>query len=724
MIVLWICFGAIFTLASAFGFGRLLLRGMPAPPEIALASGVALQSVFVFLIIQSGRAGWPAFLALGAVGIPLIFAGRTLPSKIALPAISRTGALVLALFAAYTVFYFVNALAPETWVDAYTYHLAMPADYLRLGGFPDRVRFYDMIPQGMEMLFTMAFAFGGASAARLVEFGLFLSGVPLIFRLGARLGLSRLASLLVAAFYFTAPIFALTGSSGYNDAALVVFTLAAFYLLLAWREDPSTRYVFAAGLAAGFCYAIKFPGIFTILAAACFLAAQAGWKRGARTLPVFAIGAAVCPLPWLLHTYAATGNPFAPLMNSLFPNPYFPVADERALSATMRSWNGIPAWRVPFELAFGGHLAGTYGPLLLLLPLGLLALRRRAARWCLAGAAILAIAWVFNTGARFLMPAAIVAMFAAAMPLPRAVLWAAIAVQAVTCWPQALDLWHPAYFRLYEFPWRAALRIEPEADYLRARVPEYSVAEMVERSTPPDAHIFSLPSVAAAYLTRDVLVRWHSAEGSRIFAAFQMAFIGNADWFFDWHAEWPAQPLRALRFRMPAAGPLNFDCSEVRLFNGADRIPSDARWALEAWPNVWDAPLAFDGLRTTRWSSGEPARPGMFLQVDFAGPQPLTAVTLLSHTPLQDAPLEIWGQTPEGAWRLLSRNPRAVRRPTEDLRLEATTVMRRAGFRYLLVNTDPRDSLGPLGSSLANDAAQWGLEPVAHARQAVLLRVW
>lgn len=719
MKLLPIFFGGVVPLAAAYGLGALPFTG--APPEIALACGAAIESVLVFLIVSAGTAGWPAFLALSAAGLAAaIFAAVTRGrerGKWAIP-YSRVGA---AIFAVYGIFYLVNALAPEVWADGYTYHLAMPAEILRLGGFPARVRFYDLIPQGMEMLFTVAYAFGGGSAARLVEFGLYTAGVPLILRLGRRLEMSGPASLLVAVFYFTAPVFGLTGSSSYNDAALVFFTLATFWLLLEWRDTGQVRWLFAAGLAAGFCYAIKFPGSLTVFAAAIFVLAAG--RRRIQALAVLGAGAAVCALPWIARAFMLTGNPFAPMMNGLFPNPYFSVGSERELAATMRSWNGIPAWRVPWELAFGGHMTGIFGPLIFLLPIGVLALRRRAGRWCLAAAAILTIAWILNTGARFFMPAATLAMFAAAMPLPRAAVWAAIAIQAVLCWPQALNLWCPAYVRLDEFPWRAALRMESEADYLRRRVPEYATAKMVERATPPDAHIFSLASVAEAYLDRDVLVRWHSSEAVRIFDALQMAFVGKNDWFFNWKGAWAPQPVRALRFRIPAANAMKLEFSEVRLENAGQILPRDSGWTLRAWPNIWGAPLAFDGLRTSMWSSEEPARPGMFLEVDLGKVETVSSVTLLSHTPLLDAPLEIFGLGADGRWRPLDLKPRAERRPTEDLRMDAITVMRRDGFGWLLVDTGPW-ALGPLSRALVDDAPEWGLRPVARTGHSVLLRVW
>ena len=60
-------------------------------------------------------------------------------------------------------------------------------------------------------------------------------------------------SLVVAAFYFCAPVIGLTGASSYNDAAGVFFLLAAVYLLLEERW-------FDAGFCAGFCCGCRAAG--------------------------------------------------------------------------------------------------------------------------------------------------------------------------------------------------------------------------------------------------------------------------------------------------------------------------------------------------------------------------------------------------------------------------------------------------------------------------------
>jgi len=308
-------------------------------------------------------------------------------------------------------------------------------------------------------------------------------------------------------------------------------------------------------------------------------------------------------------------------------------------------------------------------------------------------------------------------------PCPAPLAWAAIAIQAAVCLPPALDAWLPAYqFRLHEFPWRAALRIEPEDHYLANHIPEYGVAQMLERNTPPGARIFSLIPVANAYQTREVTVAWTSAEGDRMTDALRVAALFPDDWFFDWRASWPIQSLRALRFRMPAAYHGEWDIAEVQLFSDDVPIFTSPQWTLRAWPNRWEAPLAFDQLNVTHWRTWEPIRAGAYLEVDLDHPQRLSAAVLKSHTPIHHLILEFFGQDLAGKWRRLTKFSDAIRLAPQDMRLEAATALRRAGYRYLLVATR-FDGYAKLGKRIVDEAPQWGLEVVADAGPCVLLRV-
>ena len=715
MALLSTLFGAAFTLATAYSLGAILMRKHPAPPEILLAAGAAAESMLVFVLLLCHLAHWGAFAALGVMSI---VAGWRFRGKAASEPI-RIARAAWVIFGAYGVWYLVNALAPETIADGITYHLGLPNEYLRLGRFPDHITFFDVVPQGMEMLYTVAFAFGRHAAAKLVEFAFFLATIPLIFRVGRRLGASDLACLVAAVFYFCAPVAGITGSSSYNDAAGVFFMLAAFYLLL--LADP--RYLLPAGALAGFCYAIKLPGAVVVAGAVLFVAAQRRWKP----VLIVAAGAVLTMAPWVTRAAVLTGNPVAPLMNRLFPNPHFHIATDQELAADLRSLGDVAPLEVPWELAFGDHLTGTFGPLLLALPIGLFALRRREDRFrgrlLWAAALLLALPWLTNTGARFLMPAAVLASIALGVVLPRPAAWAAIALQAVLCWPHVLGAWETRYsFRLHEFPLAAAVGTESEADYCKRRFEEYNVARMVQRATPPDARILALLSVASAYLDREVAVTWQSAEADQLLDTLRLASLYSSSPAFDWKAVWPERVVRTLRFRMPAGYEGEWDISEVQLFSGEERLFNSPQWTIAGWPNRWEVPLAFDDNLATRWRTWETVRAGMYFDLELGNPQRLTAAILVTHTPAYRVPLEIYGLDMQGRWHLLSNTPEAIPRPPKDLRLEAGRAVRGAGFRYVLVPTG-KGGNAPIGNIMVGNEGEWGMERAGDAGRFYLLRV-
>jgi hypothetical protein len=706
--LLSILFGATLTLAAAYALGTSLTRR--AAPEIRLGLGAAVLNFLIFLLLLLHLAAWPAFLGLGLASLAVGFRGLRDSARQSQPPLWPP--ILALILLPYLAWYLVNAIAPETIADGITYHLGLPASYLRDGGFPDRITFFGMIPQGMEMLYTMAFAFGRHSAAKLIEFAFLAATLPLIFRMGRALGLSDVPCLLAAVLYFCAPVTGITGASSYNDAAGVFFLLAAIYVVVS-QSAPA----WVAGVLAGFCFAIKLPGILAPLVVILFAV------RNRKTIVWIAIGAAAVIAPWMIRNAVLTGNPLFPLMNTVFPNPYFHPATEADLARDLRSLGGVTPVQVPWELAFGDHLTGTFGPLLFALPLGLLALRRREGRLLWAAALLLALPWFTNTGARFLMPSVMLAALALGMSLPKPAAIAAIAIQAILCWPHVIDRWEKRYaFRLHEFPLAAALRIEPEPDYLRHHLNEYGVAKMIERGTPPDARILALVSVASAYIDRDIDVTWQSAQTDSLLDTLRLAGLYTGNVTFDWKAAWPEQPLRALRFRIPASYDGEWDISEVQLYSGEYRISNSPQWTLSGWPNVWEGSLAFDDNLSTRWRTWQHVRAGMYLEVDLQYPQRLTSAVVVSHTPWFHVPMEVYGRDPKGAWHVLSSAAQAVPRPPQDIRLSVGVALRKAGFQYLLAPTGDEGN-GPIGNLLVKGPGEWGLERVGYAGAFELFRV-
>jgi hypothetical protein len=205
----------------------------------------------------------------------LRWARRSTQSPEALPpGLSRPWKVLFGVvFGAFTVLYFFNALAPEVSPDGSTYHLGLVARYLREHGFTRiTTSMYANLSQGMEMLFLFAFAFGKHSAAALVHFA-FLLALPLaMLACGRRIGHAR-AGAVGALLVYASPLAGIDGISAYNDVAVACALFMLFYVLEIWEKDPRPGWLAAAGLLAGFGYALKY----TALLAVPYALGRVGW---------------------------------------------------------------------------------------------------------------------------------------------------------------------------------------------------------------------------------------------------------------------------------------------------------------------------------------------------------------------------------------------------------------------------------------------------------------
>ena len=166
------------------------------------------------------------------------------------------------------------------------------------------------------------------------------------------------------------------------------------------------------------------------------------------------------------------------------------------------------------------------GPAFLLLPLSLLALRHPHGRRLLLAGTVYAIPAFFNTEVRFLIPA--LPFFALALGLAMANSWGALPavalLQSLLCWPAVLDVYCNRFaWRLHGLQVHAALRIQPEDQYISSHVSDYALKSLLEQAVLPHGRIFSTAGRAAAYLDRDIIVGYESTEGIRIQESLQTA---------------------------------------------------------------------------------------------------------------------------------------------------------------------------------------------------------
>jgi hypothetical protein len=697
--------GCLFAAATAFALGRLFTRKLDVPVSVRYAAGAAVLHLIVFGLLLAGWAWPPVFAIVGAVSCACGLRVR----RLKIPAVSRLELLVAAVVSVFAVVYAVNALAPETQADANVYHLSPAIEASQSGGFAREISFYQRLPHATELLFVFAYAFGGASAAKLLHLMFLCWTFPLIVSIGRRIGIPDPLPLIGAAMYFVTPVAGVSGSSAFNDAALVFYVLATVWVLTA-----SNSHALLAGVFAGMCYAVKMNGGIAIAAGGLFLIATKRWREVAP----FAAGVAAVTLPWLLRNLIDTGNPFAPFFNAIFANPYFYVGTEERLTETLRSY-GVPFRRRFWEVAAGSRLHGAIGPMFLLAPLTLIALHRRPVRWLWLWAAVFSAGWWLNAGARFLLPALPFLALAVAATLPSRIAAALLLVHAVLSWPWIIPAYSPRMWRIERFPWRTAVGCESPAHYLARDSLEYQVARVVGDNTGPTARIFDFVGLHKAHIDRNIFGPWQSAEGERLIAALELARSARESPLLEWRAHFEPRVTTAVRLRHESAGAANWSLNEILLYNG-DRLPNNPAWRLDASENRWDAPFAFDRFRISRWSTWRRSTAQDFFLVEFGGPQMLDSVAAIIPNSEHDTRFAIDLRNPDNAWLAVP----ATRYYAGELRLrlEAMRLLSRAGVTHIV--TEPAtEGIGALGRSLIDEADDWGFEVVANYHRVYLLRI-
>ena len=468
-------------------------------------------------------------------------------------------------------------------------------------------------------------------------------------------------------------------------------------------------------------YAAKYTAFLTLPFAIAWVCFSLRRSVTLRHLLYLAVPAFVTLAPWVLRNWFWLGNPFAPFFNSWFPNPYYHAGMERIYADLLRHYTGIKHyWEIPLQLTLrGGFVEGMFGPVFLLAPLGLFALRFKSGRRLLLAALVFALPAYLNIGARFLIPSA--PFLALAMGIGLAEVPGALPVlalfHALACWPPILSTYcDPWNWRIASFPARAALRLDPEIPYLFNHVEDFALKVPIELEVPPGERIFSFAGRSQAYIDRDIIVSYESTLGN---------LAQDTLWAPQGHKPENAQHFRFLPVTARGVRVVNsatatdfWTVAEMRLRSQGRELPRSPAWRLSAWPNGWEVQLAFDNNYATRWSTWETITPHARIQVEFGAAQRVDEV-VLECDPAWNAHLQVEVLLETGRWVPLTDTSQVVKAEfAPGIRRGVTRELKALGFRYLLVNDGDM-----VQADMKKYPTFWGITQLAEANGTHFYRI-
>lgn len=716
---------ALATVGACWGAGIVLIERIGAKltrlerNALALVSGAPLIHAFVFAAcaLHAGyKAVWAiAFAAVIAAGMWRSRALATVPAPGDLP---RPVAAVFALISGvFSVLYLANAWAPETSPDGAGYHLEIVARYVRAHGFfPITTNMYAGLGQGIELLYAPAFAFGKQSAAALVHFSFLIALAALIFAYGRRIG-KPLAGAAAALLVYMSPVAGRDATTAYIDVATAAVVFAVYYWLELWDTERDSRWLVAVGLLAGYAYAAKYTAFVMLPYAMGFVVWRARRMKPALLLAALA---ATMIAPWMIKDWVYLRDPVAPFASELFPTPYLHPITLMDWSAYLRRYEVANLWTLPIEDTLSGaKTQGIIGPVFLLAPLGLLALRQRAARRLMVPGILLLATYFANVGTRFLIPClpffALPMTMALAQP---AVVLILVLASAVTSWPAMLPRYAAPYlWCINSFPWRAAVGLESREHYLEGRRIRYDLIRLINQKVPAGERVLAYNGLATAYVNPEIMQSFQSAFSAQMCDILDVARFAELQPERDLVFRFPERSLRRIRLVETARGSgfQQWNVHELRLFDHGREIPRAPEWRLHANPNPWDVQLAFDNSPVTRWRSWQTAAPGMFIEVDFGRDQNVDEVRMETS---RDYAWPIQFRVESNGAVLADRFEEQPMAYHGSFRRAAVLELARRGVHYLLIFDDDWSA-----DDFRDDPEAWGLTAIARASNGTLFKV-
>jgi 4-amino-4-deoxy-L-arabinose transferase-like glycosyltransferase len=359
--------GALLALCGAVGLKILGRLGIPRDSSVedlaystALGAGI-LGTILLLLgalggfdtrLVGLALAGCCALVWRELVDFPRVTreAGREVVDKAGGPALLVAGAVGICLVALGSM--------PPTDYDSLMYHLQIPATFLDRGSVhvPDGNLHVSFLGP-LHMLYVPLLAWGAESAPALLNVAFALLLAAALLTAGTRL-FSPAAGRLAFVLLWGSPMLLLVGITARVDSVLACFLFLGHYALLrAWNASADTwRWLVLSGALLGLAVGVKHLGLVYALALGPLVLITAlrgtGITRPALLTGVWGGVALLAALPWLVKNWILLGAPFYPqLAANILPPWLASLYGSSEIPSALATLSPLRDVREPFSMA-------------------------------------------------------------------------------------------------------------------------------------------------------------------------------------------------------------------------------------------------------------------------------------------------------------------------------------------------------------------------------------
>lgn len=419
----------------------------------------------------------------------------------------------------------LTTMAPETFYDSLTFHLALPKLYLMTGRIiPTPHVVFSGTPMSAHMLYGLMLSIGDGRLTSLLHLSCGVITALLMTASAVSLG-NPPAGVLAALLFLVCPMVLYSGTMSGVDLFSSLYVAAGFHAMLRGLEPTQERrlcWAAAAGITVGAAMATKY-NVFAVGAVLMFWYAVISLRRGqGMTAPlVSSVAALTMLLPWMLRNLAWFNNPLFPFGSKTPPIPdwagFLSSAAKQDLGAAFTTWPGFKAFvSIPYCLSLTGELAMDNWPgmaLFLLIPWSLVRGKPGVHRPLAFVAVFGYLSWcLITTQGRFILPVLpLVALFLANATMtpeaPRAVRGFSLACVLAT---SVVNLAAASHQNLISGRWPFLSTGQSQDKLLDTEndsypTPAHAAVEYINRQLPQSATILFVGDARSFYCDRRVI---------------------------------------------------------------------------------------------------------------------------------------------------------------------------------------------------------------------------
>ncbi len=328
-------------MAFSYGVGRSIIPAFGATGPVglrlvdrslmAVALGfAAITAVYLFLGLGDSLtepAAWAVYAAAGTITLAqyrvLVKESRSVLKRLKHLRPPFWAMALAAVIAIHAFLNLIGAIAPPSMADPLRHHLASPAYYAEVGGFPFVPIIFWNVPGVLHVDYTVELLIASDIAPAVTHFSFSILTAAAVFVLGRRFAGWRVG-LAAAAVFYSLPMTTELAASPMVEMGAAFFAVLSVYALLTVGTGADLRWILLAGLLGGLAGATKMWALLAGPAGlAVILVAQGTGvlqkpRETAYSLIAFSLAFGLILSPWLIRNFASAGDPLWPIGYQVF----------------------------------------------------------------------------------------------------------------------------------------------------------------------------------------------------------------------------------------------------------------------------------------------------------------------------------------------------------------------------------------------------------------------